>query len=77
MEYSLLAGLKCAAAWTFSCFFFLNTKTFYRTQKPKRLQEPNDNNNYNNNIENTFDFTIHRYIGVNKPEENTYNNQYN
>ena len=57
--------------------YFLNIKTFYRIQKPKRFQEPNDNNNYNNNVKNTFDFAIHRYIGVNEPEENTYNNQYN
>jgi len=50
---------------------------FQRAQYSKCLQQP-DNNNYNRNyIEKTLDFAVHRDVGVNKPENNANNNQYN
>ena len=66
--------------WATSLFnqvTFLYIQVFQRTKKPKHLKQPNDNGNYDNYVEDVFDLTIHRDVGVHKPEKNTYNNQYN
>jgi hypothetical protein len=34
---------------------------------PEYFKEPNDNYNHNHNIEDGFDFMIHRDVGVDKP----------
>ena len=46
------------------------------TENAKYFQQPyNDCDDYNN-IEDVFDFTIHRYIIIDKPKKQTGNNQY-
>jgi hypothetical protein len=36
-------------------------------KKPEYLEKPNDNNNYNYNVEDLFDRTIHGDISIDKP----------
>ena len=46
------------------------------TEKSKCLKKPNDNNNYNHNIEDFFDFAIHGDVCIDKPQQNTCDNKY-
>jgi len=34
---------------------------------PKYLEKPNNNNNYNHNVEYGFDFSIHGDVRIDKP----------
>jgi len=36
-------------------------------EKPKYLEKPNNNCNYNHNIEDGFDFSIHGDVCIDKP----------
>ena len=53
---------------------FLNMYILEETENPEYLEEPNNYNNHNNDVENVFDFVIHRDIIIDKPEKNTCNN---
>ena len=50
-------------------------QTFQIIQQAKCLQQPNDNNNYNNCIKNIFDGALHRNVRVYKPKKNPNNNE--
>lgn len=54
-------------ALNYSDMHLLNMYILQETEKAKYLQKPNDNNNYNDNIEDTFDFTIHRDVIIDEP----------
>ncbi len=45
-------------------------------KKSKYLEKPDDNHNHDDNIENSFDFDIHGDVRIDKPKNNTCNNQY-
>jgi hypothetical protein len=36
-------------------------------KKPENLKKPDDNNDHNNNVDDPFDFPVHRDVGVDKP----------
>jgi hypothetical protein len=36
-------------------------------KKPEYLKKPDDNNDHNHNVDDPFDFHIHRDVGVDKP----------
>jgi hypothetical protein len=55
---------------------FLYIQALQRINKSKGLQKPDDNSNYDNDVENVFDFSIHGDVGIHQPEDNTNNNQY-
>jgi hypothetical protein len=38
-----------------------------RIEKPKYFEKPNDDNYYDHNVENSFDFSIHRDISIDEP----------
>lgn len=45
-------------------------------EKPKNLYKPDYHNNHNHNVQDSSDFTIHGYIVVDKPENDTSDNKY-
>ena len=44
-------------------------------EKTKYFKKPYNGDNHNNNVENVFDFVIHRDICIDSPQEYTYNNK--
>jgi hypothetical protein len=52
----------------------LNMYVLQITEKAKYFQQPYDHYNYSDDVEDVFDFTIHRNVVVYKPEKNTYKN---
>ena len=44
-------------------------------EKSKNFEELNHNDDYNHNIQDGFNFTIHRYVGIDKPQKNTCGNE--
>ena len=52
----------------------LNMYILEEIENPEYLEEPNNDNNHNYDIENVFDFMVHRDIIIDKPEKNTCNN---
>ena len=40
---------------------------FEITENPKYFEKPDYNNNHNNNVEDVFDFMVHRDIIIDKP----------
>jgi len=53
---------------------FLKVYILQITENPKYIQKPYYNNDYNHNIQDWLDFTIHRDVIIDKPEQNTCNN---
>ena len=45
----------------------LNMKILQVSEKSKYLKKPDNNNNYNHNVEDIFDFMIHRDVIIDKP----------
>jgi hypothetical protein len=37
------------------------------TEKSEYLQQPDDNNNYNNNVDDRFDFMVHGDVCIDQP----------
>ena len=52
----------------------LNIDILQVMEKSKYFQKPNNNNDYNNNIEDTFNCMIHRDESINEPKDNPGNN---
>jgi hypothetical protein len=44
-------------------------------EKPKDFEEPNHYDDHDHNIQDGFNFTIHRNVGVYKPQKNTCGNE--
>ena len=52
----------------------LNLNTHQVTKQSEYFEKPDDNNNDNYNIQDIFDFMIHWDVRIDKPEQNTDNN---
>jgi hypothetical protein len=47
------------------------------SEKPKYLEQPYDQYNYNHNVENLFDFVVHGDECIDDPQQNTHDNYRN
>ena len=47
-----------------------------KAENPKYFKQPHNQYNYNNYVEDIFDFTIHRNVVVYKPDKNANKNYY-
>ena len=45
-------------------------------EQAKNLQQPDDHNNHYHDIQDSLDFVIHRDHGINKPQNETCDNDY-
>jgi hypothetical protein len=50
---------------------------FKRVGNTKSVQQPKDGDNDHHNVENRFDFAIHRDKTIDEPQQNTHNNERN
>ena len=44
-------------------------------KKTEYFEKPYNGDNHHNNVENIFDFMIHRDVGIDSPQEYTYNDK--
>ena len=49
----------------------LNSYTHQVIKYPENFKQPDDNNDYNDNVQNVFDFAIHGDVGIDEPKNNT------
>ncbi len=54
---------------------FLNMYILQVIEKSKNFYQPDYDNNHNHNVQDSSDFTIHRDIVVDKPENDTGDNK--
>jgi hypothetical protein len=46
------------------------------SENPEYLEKPDNYNNHDHNVEDGFDFVIHRDVSVDKPQNKTCDDQY-